>query len=35
LEAMFLLHKYPALTGAMFTGKVSLDTTLKTRGRGK
>lgn len=34
-KSLNLLSEYPALTRAMFSGNVSLDATLKTKGRGK
>lgn len=34
LSSMATLNKYMALTNAMFSGNVSLDATLKTKGRG-
>lgn len=35
MESLLTLQKYPALTAAMFSGRVSLDATLKQKGRGK
>ena len=35
LDSLQVLRDYPNLTDAMFAGKVSLDATLKTKGRGK
>lgn len=35
MKSMLALQKYPALTAAMFSGRVSLDATLKQKGRGK
>lgn len=35
MESILTLQKYPALTAAMFSGRVSLDATLKQKGRGK
>lgn len=35
LASLDVLHDFPLLTQAMFAGSVSLDSTLKTRGRGK
>lgn len=34
LESLYALDNFPYLTEAMFAGKVSLDATLKTKGRG-
>jgi tRNA nucleotidyltransferase/poly(A) polymerase len=34
-DALKILHFYPALTDAMLCGKVSLDATLKQKGRGR
>jgi tRNA nucleotidyltransferase/poly(A) polymerase len=33
--SIVMLNRFPALTNAMFAGRVSLDATLKTKGRGK
>lgn len=33
-KSLSVLHDFPALTGAIFSGRVSLDATLKTKGRG-
>lgn len=35
VASLLALQKFPALTRAMFTGKVSLDATMKQKGRGK
>lgn len=35
LGSLKALHKFPALTDAMFSGSVSLDSTMKTKGRGR
>lgn len=35
VASVLALSKYPALTRAMFAGSVSLDSTMKTKGRGK
>lgn len=35
VKSLIALYKYPGLTGAMFSGSVSLDSTMKTKGRGK
>jgi tRNA nucleotidyltransferase/poly(A) polymerase len=35
LKTILLLNQFPALTGAMFHGSVSLEATMKTKGRGK
>lgn len=35
LKTLHVFKFYPLLTGAMFSGKVSLDSTLKQKGRGK
>lgn len=34
VASLLILNEYPALTAAMFSGKVSLDATMKTKGRG-
>lgn len=34
VASVLALNEFPALTRAMFTGKVSLDATMKTKGRG-
>ena len=35
VDSLTILSLYPSLTEAMFSGRVSLDSTLKTKGRGK
>jgi len=35
VKSLRILSEYPALTSAMFSGTVSLDATMKTKGRGK
>lgn len=35
LESIGALHSFPLLTEAMFAGSVSLDATMKTKGRGR
>lgn len=35
VESIRMLQKFPALTSACFAGSVSLDSTMKTKGRGK
>jgi tRNA nucleotidyltransferase/poly(A) polymerase len=35
VNSLFAMTRFPALTLAMFAGRVSLDSTLKTKGRGK
>jgi tRNA nucleotidyltransferase (CCA-adding enzyme) len=35
LKSLTALHAFPALTDAIFSGRVSLDSTMKTKGRGK
>lgn len=35
VASLFALQKFPALTRAMFSGRVSLDATMKQKGRGK
>jgi len=35
VKSLMALNHYPLLTRAMFTGRVSLDATLKTKGRGQ
>ena len=35
LESMLIFERFPLLRKAVFSGKVSLDSTLKTRGRGR
>lgn len=35
VASLVALHKYPALMRAVFAGSVSLDATMKTKGRGK
>lgn len=35
VKSLMTLNQYPALTYAMFAGSVSLDATMKTKGRGK
>lgn len=35
IKSLNVLSEYPALTSAMFAGSVSLDATMKTKGRGK
>lgn len=35
LKSLILLNQYPALTGAIFSGRLHLDASLKTKGRGK
>lgn len=35
VKSLLTLQRFPALTAAMFSGTVSLDSTLKTKGRGR
>jgi len=35
VESLLALQRFPALTRAMFSGRVSLDSTMKQRGRGR
>jgi tRNA nucleotidyltransferase/poly(A) polymerase len=35
VESLVMLNRFPALTRAAFSGSVSLDSTMKTKGRGK
>lgn len=35
VDSINMLSRFPALTAAMFAGSVSLDSTMKTKGRGK